>query len=230
MRVLDVGCGSGTITEGIARAVQPDGAAVGLDRDAALIERARAREPKPAGLSYRVGSVLDLAEHDAYDVVTAARALQWIPDADAALARMVAAVRPRGIVLVLDYDHADLVWEPRPPDAVRAFYDAFLAWREAGGLDNRMGSSLPERFARAGLTEIRSTAADEVVERAESGFASSLRIWGVVMADIGPEVVRNGHLSPTGLAEAARDYARFCAESARRQHMVLRAVEGTRPG
>jgi SAM-dependent methyltransferase len=229
MRVLDVGCGSGAITAGIARAVQPGGGVLGLDRDQGLIERALALGRGVAGLAFRRGDVLELEERDAYDVATAARALQWIPDADAALHRMAAAVRTGGLVVVLDYDHADLVWEPAPPVSVRRFYDAFLAWRAAGGLDNRMGTSLPGRLAAAGLVEVSSTPVDEVERRGDPDFGRGLRVWAVVIADIGAEIVRAGFLDEPARAAAARDYDAWCRDDATRQTMVLRAVEGRRP-
>jgi SAM-dependent methyltransferase len=229
MRVLDVGCGSGAITAGIARAVQPGGRVVGLDRDAGLIERALARTDGVPGLAFRTGSVLDLAERDAYDVVTAARALQWIPDADAAIARMFAAVRPGGLVVALDYDHADLVWRPHPPGAVRRLYDAFLAWRADGGLDNRMGTSLPGRFTAAGLVEVRSSRRDETERRGDPEFGRGLRVWAVVFEDLGPELVRSGRLDEDALANAVREYDLWCDAEATYQAMILRAVEGRRP-
>jgi ubiquinone/menaquinone biosynthesis C-methylase UbiE len=229
LRVLDVGCGSGSITAGIARAVQPGGEAVGLDRDGALIERGRTLFGSIPGLRLRSGSVLELDEPSAYDVVAAARALQWIPEADAALARMVATARPGGLVVVLDYDHADLDWRPAPPVSVRRFYDAFLAWRASGGLDNRMGSSLPDRFARAGLEAIRSLPADETSSRGDARFAGDLRIWAVVIADIGPAIVRAGHLADASWSDAVRDYETWSREQAEHQRMVLRAVTGRRP-
>jgi SAM-dependent methyltransferase len=228
MRVLDVGCGSGSITAGIAEAVQPGGEAVGLDRDAALIERGIALFGSTPWLQLRAGSVLDLDEPSSYDLVTAARALQWIPEVDTALARMVAATRRGGLVLVLDFDHADLVWSPEPPAAVRRFYDAFLAWRAAGGLDNRMGSSLPERFVRAGLSEVESMRADEASSRGDARFDDDLRIWAVVIADIGPAIVRSGYLDETACSDAQRDYERWCRERAQHQRMVLRTARGRR--
>src|SRR3954470_20006536 len=45
MFVLDVGCGAGAITAGIARAVAPGGCAVGVDRDESLLDAARQEHP-----------------------------------------------------------------------------------------------------------------------------------------------------------------------------------------
>ena len=45
-RVLDVACGTGVATLAAARAVAPDGAAVGIDLNPAMIAVARAKAPK----------------------------------------------------------------------------------------------------------------------------------------------------------------------------------------
>lgn len=226
MRVLDVGCGSGSITEGIARAVRPGGTA--LDRDAELIRRAVARTRGLPSLEFRVASILDLDERDAYDVVTAARALQWISDVPGALERMVTATRPGGRVVVLDYDHADLVWRPEPPPEVRCFYAAFLSWRAANGWDNRMASRLLELLAAAGLEEIHVTAQHETARRGEPGFDEALGIWAIVMADLGPDIARAGFLAEQEWRAALRAYRWWQDEGAEYQEMVLRAVDGRR--
>ncbi|WP_424461000.1 methyltransferase domain-containing protein [Priestia megaterium] len=41
MNVLDVGCGTGTITSGIAELVGPNARVVGIDNNLTLIEKAR---------------------------------------------------------------------------------------------------------------------------------------------------------------------------------------------
>ncbi len=60
MAVLDIGCGTGAITQGIAEAVGPDGVVVGVDRDPGLIERARVRAAAFANLSFQHADVRDL--------------------------------------------------------------------------------------------------------------------------------------------------------------------------
>ena len=226
MRVLDVGCGSGAITAGMAEAVAPDGAVVGLDRDPALLARARTRFAGVPGLSFAEGDVLALAREREFDVVTAARALQWIDRPADALARMRAAARPGGIVVVLDYDHTRLVREPTlPPDVVR-FHEAFLAWRTASGWDNALAAHLPALLARVGLRDVVTTVEDEVAVRGEPGFDDALDVWARVIDTIGATIVDAGILAATDLAAARLAYETWRRGPARRQHMVLRAVEG----
>ena len=57
MRLLDVGCGPGSITIGLARRVAP-GASIGIDPSESVIETARAaaREQRADNVSFEVGS------------------------------------------------------------------------------------------------------------------------------------------------------------------------------
>jgi len=100
--VLDVGCGPGTLTIETARRVLP-GRVVGLDVNPEML--AAAREASPPGalpnLAFLEGDIRDGGWEDEFDLVTAARVLQWIPDAERALTPMVAAVRPGGLVVAL---------------------------------------------------------------------------------------------------------------------------------
>lgn len=94
-RVLDVGCGEGRFCRMLAARGL---ATTGIDPTAALIERARALHP--AG-DYRVepaeAMTVDTA---AYDLAVCYLSLIDIPDLDAALANIVAAIRPGGHLLI----------------------------------------------------------------------------------------------------------------------------------
>src|SRR4051794_2232473 len=124
MSVLDVGCGTGAITAGIARAVGPSGRAVGVDRDEAMLEIARREH---SDVEFVQGDALDLPYDAEFDIATAARALQWIADPARAVAGMARAVKPGGIVIALDYNHDRNLWAPDPPPEFARFYAAFLA-------------------------------------------------------------------------------------------------------
>ncbi len=108
MRVLDVGCGPGTITADLARRVSP-GDVVGLDPDAGVIEKARANA---ADARFLVGDVADLSEAASdgpFDVVHAHQVLLHLTDPVAALREMIRVTRPGGIVAARDCDYAGIV-------------------------------------------------------------------------------------------------------------------------
>jgi SAM-dependent methyltransferase len=230
MAVLDVGAGTGAITAGIARAVGPSGTVLGIDRDETMIRLARQRHAGVANLAFELLDVLELRDEVRFDVVTAARALQWIEDPARALRRMHAATRAGGMAVVLEYTHAHLIWEPAPPEPVRRFYDAFLAWRNANGWDNRLGDHLPGLFADAGFRDVVVTVEDEVARRGEPGFTDALELWQQVMETMGTTIADAGFLAQTDLLAARAAHRSWAAYDARLQRMVLRAVDGRRAG
>jgi SAM-dependent methyltransferase len=232
MRVLDVGCGSGTITRGIAEAVGPTGSVLGIDPNAGLLARAQAAAEADAvpQLEYRRTTIGELDVRERFDVVTAARVLQWLADPADALERMVRATKPGGQVVVLDYDHTRIAWTPTlPPDAQR-FYGAFLAWREEAGMDNRIAEHLPALFTAAGLFDVDVSPQHEVIESEDPEFAEAGALWSQVAATRGHQLVADGALSEQARAEAERAFADWAAGTPpRRQALHLVAVTGRRP-
>ena len=74
MSLLDVGCGPGTVTQGLAKVVAP-ARVVGCDLETGMIERARALadEAGAGNLSFRTGDILDLPFEDGqFDIVFSA--------------------------------------------------------------------------------------------------------------------------------------------------------------
>ena len=67
MRVLDVGCGTGAITSGIARVVGPAGLALGIDRDPILLRMALEQHADVAGLRFEERDVFELDADPAFD-------------------------------------------------------------------------------------------------------------------------------------------------------------------
>ncbi|PYT67640.1 MAG: hypothetical protein DMG39_23370 [Acidobacteria bacterium] len=145
--VLDIGCGSGAITAGIAEAVGPQGYVIGVDRDAAVLELARKEHATFPHLRFELGDATNLNFRSQFDIVTAARTLQWIAEPSLAVANMKKAAKPSGIVLVLDYNHMQNEWEP-----------------------NEIADHLPELFRSAGLVDIQTHIQDEIVQRGEPDF------------------------------------------------------------
>jgi ubiquinone/menaquinone biosynthesis C-methylase UbiE len=113
-RLLDVGCGGGTITTDLATLVAP-GEVVGVDVSAEIVERARAHAAQ-AGVTadFQVGDVYRLAFPDAsFDVVHAHQLLQHLTDPVAAIREMRRVTRPGGIVALREGDFGAFTWYPQ---------------------------------------------------------------------------------------------------------------------
>lgn len=226
MSVLDLGCGTGAITRGIADAVGPSGKVVGVDNNPEWIAKARRQYEDIPGLSFEVGDVYDLPYTDEFDIVTAARVLQWLAHPEKALEQMIRSVRPGGTVLVLDYNHEKIEWRPQVPEPMAKFYDGFLKWRADAGMDNAIADHLENMFADQGLTQIEVLAQHEIATDADPDFMTQTAIWTGVAAFKGAQMVQSGYLTETERAEAEKQYSRWAAERGKYQAMYLLSVEG----
>jgi SAM-dependent methyltransferase len=151
-RVLDVGCGPGTITADIGRRVAP-GAVLGIDASADVIAEARRHAGGGPNVQFTVGDLytLDIPD-DTFDVVHAHQVLQHLADPVGALRKMTRLCKPGGMVAARDADYDAFRWYPDEPaiDRWLALYrtvarrnrgepDAgrfLLAWAHAAGLDD----------------------------------------------------------------------------------------------
>ncbi len=226
LAVLDVGCGTGAITAGIARAVGATGTVLGIDRDPTLLELARSRFADVQNLVFEEHDILSFDGQGGFDIAAAARTLQWISRPVEALKRMNSAVKPGGFVVALDYNHAQLTLEPPPPAEFCTFYDAFLGWREANGWDNWMADRLRPLFKEAGLKDVVVSVEDEIAAFGEPAFGDAVGIWGNVVETIGPQVALSGFLTEADRLSAAKAIEDWVKTRARRQTLVLRAARG----
>ncbi len=154
-RLLDVGCGPGTITAGLARYVGT-GHVLGIDAAEAVLADARdqARRAGQDNVAFEVGDVGHLGFTDgSFDVVHAHQVLQHLPDPVAALAEMRRVCRPRGVVAARDGDYGAMSWFPDDPELHewRALYERVA--RHVGG-EPHGGRFLPSWSRRAGFSDI----------------------------------------------------------------------------
>jgi trans-aconitate 2-methyltransferase len=98
--VVDLGCGAGNVTRFLAGR-WPDARIVGVDNDAAMLEKARTTVGRPAQHVQFAQADLNVWRPDAsVDVVYSNAALQWLPNHAALFARVVQMVRPGGVLAV----------------------------------------------------------------------------------------------------------------------------------
>ena len=91
------------------------GTRVGIDRDEVLLDVARREHAVLSNLQFECGDATTLTFRAEFDIVTAARTLQWIAQPALAISKMKQAAKPAGVLVVLDYNHAANQWDPDPP-------------------------------------------------------------------------------------------------------------------
>ncbi|HWK16993.1 MAG TPA: methyltransferase domain-containing protein [Solirubrobacteraceae bacterium] len=151
MRTLEVGCGNGSISAWLAERVGPAGRAVAVDLDLSLVEAGTPNlEPRQADI------VAGPIEPQDFDLVTARAVLHHVADDQAAVANLVASVRPGGAILLIEPDFLP-VSAAEPPE-IRAFWEGWLAWSREQGIDYMIGRRLPAAMAAHGLEGVEATA------------------------------------------------------------------------
>jgi SAM-dependent methyltransferase len=154
MRCLDVGCGTGAVALAVARLVGPAGQVVGIDRDGAALKiarRAAASGRLPA--VFRQADALEVDEPPVHDLVFARFLLTHLREPAAALARLVAAARPGGVVAVEDIEFTPHFSVPPCPAFARyvGLYQEVVRRR---GADPDIGLRLFGLFRAAGLDPV----------------------------------------------------------------------------
>jgi len=105
MTVLDAGCGPGRLTGPLARAVGPDGRVFAVDIQPGMIARARAKT-EAAGFTNVEFTAAAIGDGelpaDYFDRAVLVTVLGEIPDRTAALAELTRALKPGGILAIVE--------------------------------------------------------------------------------------------------------------------------------
>ena len=203
-RLLDVGCGPGTITVDLAARVSP-GEVVGVDASAAVLEIARsAATDAGVRIEFRTADAMDLPfEDDSFDVVHAHQVLQHLTDPVAALREMARVCRPGGVIAVRDVDYATVTWFPANPELER-WLELYSAVARANGAEPDAGRRLIAWAHAAGLRDLTATASSwcyaSPQEREWWGNSWAGRATASSFAE---QAVAYGLATPDGLEELA---------------------------
>jgi SAM-dependent methyltransferase len=182
-RTLEVGCGNGSISAWLAERVSPGGIATAVDLDLSLID---VRLPN---LELRQADIVaGPVERGAFDLVTARALLHHVADAEAAMANLVASLRPGGAILLIEPDFLPV--SVADPPEVRAFWDGWLAWARERGIDYTIGRTLAPRLASLGLEQIGGTAETAIY----NGGSPWADYWIETITELRNELIRSGKL------------------------------------
>lgn len=150
-RVLDVGCGTGTLALAARERVGAAGAVFGVDNGSEMVARAR-EKARHAGspVSFEIAPAQALPFDAArFDVVLCTLVLHHLPAAGRAeaIAEMRRVLRPGGRLLVVDLAHAEGVWAALNPitllhggRAMHTAEEAEALMRDAGFVNVETGA------------------------------------------------------------------------------------------
>lgn len=151
---LDVGCGTGALTQTIVETNRPK-SVIGIDPSPGYTEFARARIASPRA-RIEVGDARSLPMDSAsLDVAVTGLVLNFVPEPQRAIAEMTRVVRPGGIVAAYVWDYAGKM------ELMRYFWDAAVVL-DPGANELDEGRRFPicqskpfaELFAQAGFADV----------------------------------------------------------------------------
>jgi SAM-dependent methyltransferase len=141
-RLLDVGCGLGDAALALANDLGTDGEIVGIDVSEKMIASAQSRaRTARCSVRFRVGDALQLAEPNcSFDAARSERTLQWLTDPKAAVAEMARALRPGGLLSLIDTDWSTFDIDVGDRDLAQRVLDAMR-------IERRRPSNIGRRLA-----------------------------------------------------------------------------------
>jgi SAM-dependent methyltransferase len=155
MRILDIGCGPGTITADLA-ALVPQGHVTGVDHAPGILDQARATAAGRGveNVDFAVADVHALEyPDDTFCVVHAHQVLQHVGDPVQALREMYRVTRPGGLVAVRDSDYAAMTWFPQVA-GMDDWLDLYRRVARANGGEPDAGRRLKSWALAAGFPDV----------------------------------------------------------------------------
>lgn len=204
-RLLDVGCGPGSITVDLAGLIDP-GEVVGIDAAAGVLEQARALAAERAVVNVRFeqADCYALPFDDAtFDVAYAHQVLQHVARPLDALREMWRVLRPGGLLAVRDADYGTMMHAPHDPrlDRWLRLYDTVA---RANGGEPNAARHLRGWVQQAGFVDDVTTASAWIYAD-ETGTATWGTQWAsrVSEGSFAEQAIAGGHATAAELEDLA---------------------------
>jgi SAM-dependent methyltransferase len=190
-RCLEIGCGNGSISRWLAQRVGTAGIAVAADLDPHLA----AADRIPNLEVRRLDIMKEPLEKAAYDLVTARALLHHLHSPTLAIERMTAALKPGGVLLSIEPDFLPV--SVAKPEALYDFWQGWLKWSVAAGIDYWLGRNMPGILAANGLLEVAAEGHTAYFQ----GGSPWANYWMQTLHELGAEIVASGYLTEKMLSE-----------------------------
>jgi len=193
---LEVGAGGGSVAAWLADRVGPDGDVLATDLDPRFLNPLTALDCANTNVEVRRHDIaVDPLPEDVFDLVHARLVLLHLPTAAAVLARLAAALRPGGWLVIEDFDptfvdRAFPVADPVDAAVTHRVFGALGEMLEARGAGHGWARGLHRRVADTGLVDI-------VVEghlEIRTGGSPGARVDSANLEQTGPTLVAAGQL------------------------------------
>ncbi len=202
MSILDIGCGPGSITTGLAKAVLP-GQTIGIDMSKPALERAEA-DAHVSGISnveYRIGDAYSLPFADeSFNCTHMHQVLQHMAEPEKAVLEAMRVLRADGLFGVTEVDWGTAVFWPQTSETDRflEIYDEVALYN---GGDPNFGRRLRSMFEPIPLQRFEIGATVWTF-----GDAASTEQWG----DLWQSRIQESHIATVAMETGISTHSELC--------------------
>jgi SAM-dependent methyltransferase len=188
-KCLEVGAGGGSIAAWLSDRVGPEGSVLATDLDTTHL-----REGSRPNVEIRVHDVVrDELPEEEFDLVHFRLVLAWLSDPSTALRRLVAALKPAGVLVAEEMDFVSVVVDPRvEPSSASTFARVIAAHNELletqHAFDHAYGRRLAGDLEEAGLVEIGCAGRSAIWQ----GDGAGGRVWQLTLLQLRDGLVASG--------------------------------------
>ena len=213
-RVLEVGPGQGSLHMELRRRVNAPIDAVDRSKPFAARLRARCRrDGYGQGTIWEDDLISAPLPRRTYDLIFARWVFLFLPNPEAHLRKLVAALKPGGVLAIEDYCRATLRHVPEPPEWDN-FLKADLGFFASQGGDANIGARLPQLYERAGLAVV------DVTPTIKFGRPGS-PVWNWVSGYFMGVMPQLAKFPPFTNTQAARLRRHWLATARRRTSLII---------
>jgi SAM-dependent methyltransferase len=192
---LELGSGNGSIAEWLCAMVSPSGNVTAIDINPVLLELISAQNLTIRQMDIRTSGEL---QANAYDLVSCRALLHQISEyAPAVIARMAAALKPGGWLLVQEPDFH--LAPTTGPDVWAKSWKALIEWGHANGIDWLIGRELPSMVNKLGLGQPQAKTDVQNIRGRDRGAL----YFQLFFAEVRDRVVGSGRLDGATLEAAS---------------------------
>src|SRR6185312_5639366 len=178
MKLLDCGCGPGTITLGLAKTVAP-GEAIGteIEETQVAIARKNAAAQNISNARFETGSIYDLPFADnSFDAAFISAILGNLQDVPKGMRELHRVLKPGGVIGVKEFDHGGDIAYPMD-NGIRKYIELYLRMRRENGHDGEAGRKIGVHLSEAGFRDLKLSACYENINGPEVlGGAAQLNV------------------------------------------------------
>jgi len=196
-RCLELGCGNGSIAQSLAARVAPTGHVLASDIDLSYVGNLKASCFEVR----RIDALRDEIEPGAYDVVIARALLHHLTPASRALERMVAALKPGGVLLSIEPDMTPCTISE--PDSMRRFWQGWLKWSAEENIDYFIGRKISSWLDTLGLRDV----GGEGRSAWFNGGSDWATYWTLTVQELTPSLLKSNYITQPMLEEFKAHYS-----------------------